>query len=155
MGLPGQEKVVSVSRQEYYQTGKFPTVDTIEGALKGKYGTPTWAQDSGPIRSLMWKYDPSGRLITETSPLYHQCGLGAQPESSTSLSPDCGVTVSAMIKRSDDNPGLAHSLSVASQNGAEGYKRINDTEQALMNADKSRQAKELEGAAQGADKPKI
>lgn len=34
MGLPGQEKVVSVSRQEYYQTGKFPTVDTIEGALK-------------------------------------------------------------------------------------------------------------------------
>lgn len=156
MGTPGQEKVVSVSREEYYSDGKFPTVDSVSAALRAKYGTPTRDSDNGDkLHVLLWEYDPSGRLITETSALYDRCYVNASPDASTSLSPDCGVTVSAQIKRSDDNPGLAHSLAVSAQNGAEGYKRLTDTEQALMQADSKRQADEVQGAAQGADKPKL
>jgi hypothetical protein len=156
MGTPGQERVVSVAREEYYSDGKFPTVDSVTAALKGKYGTPSRDRDNGAtLHELLWEYDPSGRLITETSPLYDRCYANASPDASTSLSPDCGVTVSAQIKRSGDNPGLAHSLAVAAQNGAEGYKRLTDTEQSLMQADMKRKADEVQDAAQGADKPKL
>lgn len=155
MGLPGQEKVIAVSREEYYDTGKLPAAASVEGALKAKYGTPSLARDGNQLRQIFWEYDPTGRLITETSPLYERCIITASPDSPTQLNPDCGVTVSAQINVAADNPGLAHSLDVTVQNGAEGYKRINDTEQALMQADQKRQADEVQGATQDADKPKL
>ncbi|WP_157216348.1 hypothetical protein [Flavisphingomonas formosensis] len=155
MGLPGQEKVVSVAREEYYEAGKLPTVESVEAALKAKYGSPSLARDGNKVRQIFWEYDPSGRPVTETSPLYERCMITASPDASTQLNPDCGVTVGAQITQSDDNPGLAHSLAVTAQNGAEGVKRINDTEQALSQADQQRQANEVKGAAQSADKPKL
>ncbi|WP_148276604.1 hypothetical protein [Sphingobium sp. SYK-6] len=155
MGLPGQERVISVAREEYYPEGQSPTVASVEQALIAKYGTPTSQADNGPRRSLSWKYDPTGRLVTETSPLYHSCTVNPSPDSGSSLSPDCGVTVAADIGRSRDNPGLAHSLAVASQNGASGYAAIENTEQALARADEERQASELQQADQGAARPKL
>jgi len=155
IGLPGQERVISVSREEYYPEGQLPTVGSIEQALIAKYGTPTQQRDNGGSRSLTWKYDPTGRLVTETSPLYNSCSMNSSPDAGTSLSPDCGVTVAADIKRSSDNSGLAHSLAVASQNGAAGYAAIENTEQALANADQQRQANEMRQAEQGAARPKL
>ena len=155
MGLPGQERVISVAREEYFPQGQLPTVDSIAQALIAKYGTPTAQTDNGPSRALTWKYDPTGRLVTETSPLYNSCSISASPDAGNSLSPDCGVTVSANIQRSSDNPGLAHSLAVASQNGAAGYAAIENTEQALARADQQRRDREMQQAEQGAARPKL
>lgn len=155
MGLPGQERVISVAREEYYPEGQLPTVDSVAQALIAKYGTPTQERDNGPSRSLIWKYDPTGRLVTETSSLYNSCSMNASPDAGTNLSPDCGVSVAADIKRSTNNPGLAHSLAVASQNGAAGYAAITNTEQALARADQQRQASEMRQAEQGAARPKL
>lgn len=155
MGMPGLERVISVSREEYYPEGQLPTVAGIEQALIAKYGTPTQQRDNGGSRSLTWKYDPTGRLVTETSPLYNSCYMNSSPDAGTSLSPDCGVTVQADIKRASDNAGLAHSLAVASQNGAAGYAAIENTAQALARADQQRQADEMRQAEQGAARPKL
>lgn len=157
MGLPGQERVVSVAREEYFPAEKLPTAASIESALIAKYGPPATRAEAGPkLIVLGWGYDPIGRRVTETSPLFRQCtNMGASPDSSTSLSPDCGVTVAATIALSDQNPGLARSLAVASKNGAEGYARLKNTEQALMQSDAARKAEELKKASADAAQPKL
>ena len=128
LGVPGQERVLSVSRQEYYPSGQLPGVENTERALIAKYGPPSKTLDraastsfDGGFRNLYWQYDTLGRKITETSPLIMQCLADPSPDAATSLSPDCGVIVSASIMRSSSNPGLAHGMAVASQNGAEGF----------------------------------
>lgn len=155
MGVAGQERVVTVAREEYFPDGKLPAVEGVAKALIAKYGVPTSSVDDRGGRRLAWKYDPTGRLITETSPLYDRCHVSPSPDASTNLSPDCGVTVSSEIKFSRDNPGLAHSLAVASQHGAEGYARITATDQGLIQADRARRAKEVQDAQKGAVQPKL
>jgi hypothetical protein len=154
MGLPGAERVVTVAREEYFPQGKLPSLASVKQALVAKYGPPSQAEDNGGHAYLWWEYDPNGRPVTETSPLYTACRITVSPDAPTSLSPDCGVTVGALIQGASDNPGLAHSLAVTSQDGARGYALITATEQALMQGDQTRQSREVD-AAKGAAAPKL
>ena len=151
MGLPGQEQVLSVAREEYYATGKLPTVDSVKQALVGKYGAPSAMNGN----YLWWEYDPAGTKITEVSPLSGTCRINVSPDAGTSLSTACGITVGALIQPSNDNPGLAHSLAVTSQNGAAGMAVLKNTEDALQNADQARKQKQLNDASKNADAPKL
>jgi hypothetical protein len=155
MGTPGQERVISVAREEYYSEGRQPPITNIEQALIAKYGRPTTTSDNPRFKNLSWKSDPTGRPITETSPLFNRCNSGASPDHGSNLSPDCGVTVSAQIEHLEGNPGLARGLAVSSQNGAEGYAMLERTESALAAAENARQANELKNAEQSADEPKL
>lgn len=151
MGLPGQEKVLSVAREEYFPTGKLPTTDSVRQALIAKYGEPS--QING--NNLWWEYDPAGGKLTQGSPLLGTCSTNVSPDASTSLSTNCGVTVGAAIQPATENPGLAHSLAVSSQNGAAGMIVLNGTEQALSTGDQARKAKELNAAAKSGQGPKL
>lgn len=153
MGLPGHEQVLSVAREEYFAEGKLPTVDSVRQALVSKYGEPSQTDSTG--QRLLWEYDPAGAKITQGSPRLGQCGINASPDASISLSSDCGITVGAVIQSANNNPGLAHSLAVTSQNGAAGMALLAGTEQALRNGDEARKAHEVNEAAKGADKPKL
>lgn len=112
-------------------------------------------EDGGRVRILVWAYDPNGRRITETSPLYNLCGGVSDPDGATNFSPDCGVVVRAQVGSLPGNPGLAQYLQVGVMDQAVGYAAITGTETALRKADEDRKAKELEDATKNADAPKL
>lgn len=155
MGIPGEERVISAAREEWFEEGAYPTVDSVQQALIAKYGTPTNA-DSGPqFRELRWAYDPRGRLITETSPLFHRCRGMANPDGATNFSPDCGVIVAAYIGAARTNPDLAEFIRVGALDGANGYEAITSTEQRLHAMEMQRRAEETKAASKNAAAPTL
>jgi len=155
MGMPGEERVIAAAREEWFEQGSNPTMDSVEQALVKKYGTPTHSQKAGQDRQLTWAYDPLGRRITETSPLYNKCYGSADPDSGTNFSPDCGIVVAAYVRATRENPGLSHDLQVGVIDQAKGYESITSTEQALQQLDARRKAQELEAASKNAKAPEL
>lgn len=155
MGVPGAERVIAAAREEWFEEGRNPTLANVEQALRKKYGTPTLSQNRNGRISFTWAYDPLGRPITETSPLYHRCRGMADPDGGTHFSPDCGIVVAAEIVPTRENPGLARYLQVGTMDQAGGYEAITGTEQALAQLDAQRKAKELEAASLNADTPQL
>jgi hypothetical protein len=155
MGMPGQERVVSVAREEYFAEGKLPTVDSVRQALIAKYGQPSEINEAGQFTYIWWLYEPSGAKIAQGSQHSGGCRINASPDSGTSLSTDCGMAVGAAIRGANNTPGLAHSLAVSSQNGAEGYNLLTRTEEALRAADEARKRQELNEASRNAGAPKL
>jgi hypothetical protein len=155
MGMPGQEKVMSVSREEYFAAGKLPSVDDVKAALIGKYGEPSQVESNGAATYVWWNYAPNGEKLTATSPSYIGCRINVSPDAGTNLSTDCGLAIGALIQGANDNPGLAHSLAVTSQNGAEGYALLASTEETLKSGDRTRQTGEIDLAKKSAVKPKL
>lgn len=156
IGLPGQERVLSVSREEWFAEGKNPTVASVVQALNSKYGPPTKTQQgaNGDVQAW-WSYDPRMRPITETSPLYNRCSISPSPDAGVNLTPDCGVAVGAWVSAMRDNPAIAQSIAVASTDQANGYAMLDAAEQAFLQADEVRKAKELEDAAKNSSAPKL
>ena len=155
MGMPGEERVITAAREEWFETGRQPTVESISQALIKKYGTPTQA-DTGPgYPSLRWAYDTRGRLVTETSPLYHRCNGVADPDSGANLNPDCGLVVAAAIRPLRENPSLAEYMQVGVVDSAGGYERLTATEQGLERAEAERRAAEVEAASKNAARPTL
>jgi hypothetical protein len=160
MGMPGQEMVIGAAREEWFDEGKNPTVDSVAKSLIDKYGPPTQQQQEASgyrtgYRGLRWAYDPRGRLITETSPLYNQCTGAADPDSGMNLSADCGVVVSANIIRLGSNPALARYLQVGVVDEAGGYNALTATKHGLQAMDAQKRAKQVQDAAKNAQAPQL
>lgn len=155
MGLPGQERVINVAREERFEAGASPTVASIEQALLNKYGPATKHQNNQGLRYITWSYDLTGRLVTPGAPLFNRCGGNASPNGGVSLSPDCGTVVTAIVAPLRENPDLALSMQVGVVDQAGGYQLITTTEQALAQADQQRRAKETANATKNAVAPKL
>lgn len=155
MGMPGQEQVISAAREEWFDEGRNPTLDSVEQALIAKYGTPTQQLDQSSYRQVRWAYDPRGRLITETSPLYNNCSGVSDPDDGMSLSANCGVIVQAMVQPLRSNPALAQYLQVGVVDEAGGYQALTDTKQALQAMDAARRAKQVQEASKNAQAPQL
>ena len=155
IGLPGQERVINLARDEWFEAGANPTIASVEQALATKYGKPTKRQNSNGQRYFTWSYDPANRQITETSPLFNRCSGSASPNAGVNLSPDCGTVVSALIYPLRDNPDLAASMQVGVVNQAGGYELVTATEQGLQQAEQQRRAQETAKAAKNAAAPKL
>lgn len=155
MGLPGQEKVIAAAREEWFAEGKNPTVESVEQALVKKYGTPSSRTANNSVVIVGWAYDPRGRPITETSPLFGQCHGISDPDGGTNFSPDCGLSVLAQVRNLRDNPALAQNFQVGVIDQALGYEAITGVEQALLQMDQQRKAKEVQDAAKNADAPQL
>jgi hypothetical protein len=62
MGLPGEERVISAAREEWFEAERLPTMASVIEALQGKYGALVIVEDvDGGGYYLVWAYDPSGR----------------------------------------------------------------------------------------------
>jgi hypothetical protein len=155
MGPPGQERVISVAREEWFEEGRNPTITIVEQALRDKYGPPKKESAGDGSRILTWIYDPLGRRVTETSPLYNKCRGTAHPDAGANFSPDCGIVVSAVIVPMRDNPDLNQSMQVGVVNQAGGYEAITATEKVLQQMDAQRRTKEIEHASEKAKAPKL
>ena len=149
MGLPGEERVISAAREEWFEAERFPTMASVIEALQDKYGQPAVVEDvGGSGYYLVWAYDPSGRPSA-------QCRTQADPDSGVNLSPDCGTSVSARVQPSGANPELAEYLQVSTVHQAGGYDLLERTERALQAADAQRRAREVEEAEGKAAKPTL
>jgi hypothetical protein len=156
IGLPGQERVINVAREEWFAEGKSPTSDSVEQALVRKYGPPTRRQPpASGMRYITWAYDPLGRPITETSPLFNRCSGVANPDGGANFSPDCGEVVVAQIYGMPDNPDLSRYFQVGVVDQAGGYEALTATERALQQMDATRKAQQVQDAAKNADAPKL
>lgn len=159
MGLPGEEVVISAARESWFADGKQPTMDSVGQALLDKYGAPTedrmmeGGSRVGPSRHLTWAFDPFGRQITETSPLFGRCSAPSSPSGGVNLSPDCGAVVAAQITALHDNPGLAEVMSVGMVDQANGYEALTATEQGFEAMEQQRRAQQTQEAAKNADAP--
>lgn len=155
MGVPGEERVVSAAREEWFNEGAYPTLDSVQQALIQKYGTPSKVDIGPQSRSLKWAYDSRGRLITETSPLFRVCRGMANPDGATNFSPDCGITVAAEVNATRSNPDLAEFMQVGVLDGANGYEAITSTEQRLLELEMQRRAEETKAASKNASAPTL
>ena len=155
MGMPGQERVISAAREEWFAEGKNPTMASVEQALIAKYGPPTKNPPSPGQKYITWAYDIQGRPITETSPLYNQCNGNASPDGGSNYSPDCGLVVAAIITPMPDNPELSQSIDVGVVDQAGGYDAITATEQSLQQVDAQRKAEQVKEASKNADAPTL
>ena len=155
MGMPGHEKVISAAREERFEDDHNPTVESVTQALVAKYGPPTHKLDQYGGRELNWAYDPRGRLITETSPLYNRCQGVADPDGGMSLSADCGVVVRAQINYLRTNTALGQSLQVGVVDQAGGSKALADTKQGLQAMDAAHRAKQVRDAGANAKAPTL
>lgn len=155
MGLPGQERVVNVAREERFDAGARPTVDAIEQALVKKYGPPSRQQNINGQRHYAWTFDAEGRRASAGSTLVTRCVGIASPDSGVNLAPDCGTVVTAIVMPLRDNPDVAMTLQVGVVDQARGYALVTATEQALLQAEQQRRAKETANAAKNAAAPKL
>lgn len=157
MGLPGQERVLGVARAERFADDQRPTVEAVTAALAKKYGEPTQDQRGSAQHQpfMRWAYDPLGRLVHETSPLYHRCHGASSPDAGLNLSPDCGIVVQALLIPQRDNPALVDRMEVGVVDQARGYRMLTDTEQALAQADSARRAAEVDKASKNAKAPTL
>jgi hypothetical protein len=156
IGMPGQERVISAAREEWFEAGKAPTVASVEQALIKKYGAPTRSQhwDGGSV-ALTWAYDPMGRRISETSPLYNSCTGVSSPDGGGNFSPDCGIVVAATVYPLAENRELGQMMQVGVVDQAGGYEGLQAVEQTLQAQDAQRKAQEVKNAQQNADVPEL
>lgn len=133
MGMPGEERVIRVVREEWFEKDKYPTVASVEQSLIARYGPPNdrhrpTAQNS----ALGWSHDPQQRPIAEGSPLHSGCRGSAGISGGASFSPECGIVVAAVIVGRQENPELAGSLQLSVTDQAGGFAAIEATEQGLQ-----------------------
>lgn len=155
MGSPGQERVIAAAREEYFNEGKNPTMQSVADALIKKYGTPTRNQVAPHVISLVWTRDPQGRFVPETSPLASQCVAMSSPNGGSNFSPDCGLVVAARVWPMRDNPALAEHFEVGVADQANGYELIMDTEKALESQEMAKRKQQVDDAAKNADGPQL
>jgi hypothetical protein len=157
MGVPGAERVLSVGREERFAAGQNPTMATVRAALEKKYGTPTRVLEASANQMpvLRWAHDPAGRPVTDGSPLTQRCINHPDPNVGTSVNPECGIVVEAMLLPLKSNPDLVDRLMVTVVDQGSGYRAIAATEQALARQDQQRRAQETEKAAKSAKAPSL
>lgn len=155
MGLPGEERVIAVAREEWFAEGRNPTMESVADALIKKYGQPTRKQVMPQMIYLTWVHDPQGRFVPESGPLANRCNASPDPDGGVNLSPDCGLTIAANVQPERENPALAKFVQVGLSDQAGGYEAITRTEQALETGEMQRRAQQVKDAGQNADQPQL
>lgn len=157
MGIPGQERVLSVAREERFAEGQNPTVDGVLEALVKKYGRPSLAAmpSATQLPLLRWVTDPSGQPVAQGMALAQRCAGTSDPDGSVNVTPDCGTVVQALLMPLKTNPGLVDRLQVGVVAQGGGWRLLRATEQGLGAADQQRRADEVAKANRNAKGPNL
>jgi hypothetical protein len=154
VGLPGEERVTNVAREEWFAAGKQPPIETVVAALVAKYGAPTEKRMQGGA-TLHWAYDTAGQQISQGDRLFTSCRHPPEPDAGSSFSTECGVVVAAKIVPLRDNPDIAQFMQLGITDQARGYALITSTERRLQQLDAERRAREVQDAAKNAQGPAL
>lgn len=144
MGLPGEERVTDVAREEWYAEGEEPTITAVEAALVSKYGPPTFVQRTSGQHILRWAYLPDGTRLDDLDGT--RCAGNAYRTAAVSFMDTCGTVVDAVVDGRRDNPAIARTLHVRSMHQADAYALIERTRAALQEREASRRREQVERA---------
>lgn len=155
LGLPGDDRVISIAREEWFPEDRRPTAASLAEALATKYGTPGRVADVGSMHLYSWNRDAAGRRLVEGQPLYPVCRGNPSPDAPTNLNPDCGLTLEASVHLLPSNPSLAEYLRVSVVDQARAFAVHEATTQGLAQREDERRAREVDAAEHGAATPKL
>lgn len=145
MGMPGDEVVTDVAREEWYAAGQEPAVSSVEEALVAKYGTPTFSQRSDQQQLLRWAYLPSGARVQD-QPGYTTCTTNPFRNSPVNYTDACGIVVEVVIQSMPSNPALAQATQLRSVNQVAAVERITATAEQLQQREMTRRNAQLNDA---------
>lgn len=145
MGMPGDEVVTDVAREEWYPEGREPAVSSVRAALERKYGAPTFSRQQGVQQVLRWAYLPSGARTTD-QPGRTTCATNPYRTASVSYTEACGVVVEVVIDGLPDNPALARSTQLRAVHQAAAVARIAATGEQLRLRELARRNAQLNDA---------
>lgn len=154
IGLPGEEKVLSVAREEWFAADRYPTLASVQKALVDKYGQPTDAHAEQNYQTKTYRMQWRRNSRQQPAPEGY-CSTGADPDGATNYSPDCGISVAANLRQRADNPDLVEFLQVSVIDKAGGYAAIVATEKGLERLDAERRAAQLQQAEKNSDAPTL
>lgn len=148
IGLPGQERVVTIRRTIQFASGQEPVIANTVAQLEQKYGSLSRSsvqRGALTVQSLRnannQPLDPSDSLLGTRCALSVGMQVG-EPD----LQGDCGLSVSATIQPSAANEQLAGRLVVSMNNGAFGMQQVEAYRTAARGAAQQRQAQEVQDA---------
>ncbi len=142
-GLHGQEVAGAVWRSRDYQVDAKPTVESLQQALIAKYGEPSVAEtltrNRMPLRTgdvaFTWVYDLRGRKLSSENPMYQRCNnVNHRFFGAHRWSGECGLSVSAGIRKDPRNNLLADTLTIGIMNQKDFYDRGQAFEAAIATA---------------------
>lgn len=147
-GVPGGEKVLGIWREQHFKPGEMPAADTLLPALVQKYGPPQVTQQHPNNWMRMdWLHDASGTPIAQVQRGPHCRTISPRGHESHSWSDACGLTITALVVLSPENPLLAKELNVGMLHQQQLY-RTGQSLQAQLEA-MEQQRRQQEAAAQG------
>ena len=145
-GVPGREKVLGIWREQHFKPGEMPTADTLLPALVQKYGQPQFTQQQpNQWMRLDWVQDAAGTPLAQGTRGYGSCRtISARAGDSHSWSDACGLTITAMIVLSRENPLLAQELNVGLMDQAALYRTGRSLQAELQAMEQQRRQQEAE-----------
>lgn len=113
-GVPGQERVMGVWREQQFRPGEMPAAEAVLAALTQKYGPPQATSGTpGQWARLDWLQDAAGATLEADRRGRPSCrSINARAQDHHSWSEACGLTVAAMVMLSRENPLLVKSLHI-------------------------------------------
>jgi hypothetical protein len=144
MGLPGQERVTDVAREEWYAEGEEPAMSVLEEALVTKYGPATLVQRNPGRHVMRWAFLANGTRLGEAEA--NRCSGNPYRAAAVSFLEDCGTVVEVVIDGRRDNPAIAQTLHIRSMQQANAYALIEKTSAALQSGEAARRREQVEQA---------
>jgi len=146
VGMPGQERVVTISRRVSYRSGEEPAVDSFQQQAQTKYGPMLQDYGTGARNIAMGHVRrPDGRPIAgnEESADYGRClPVSASP----SILSDCGPAIRFVISPKQSNRQLVSEVEAVMTDGAVGMRLIDEYTAVAGGAQRQRQQQEIDQA---------
>lgn len=155
-GVPGREKVLGVWREQHFKPGEMPTADSLLPALVQKYGPPQVTQQhQNNWMRMDWLQDASGTPIAQGQRGPQCRTISARGNESHSWSDACGLTITAVVVLSPDNPLLAKELNVGMLHQQQLYRTGNSLQAQLQAMEQQRRQQEAEQGKDAAANVKL
>jgi hypothetical protein len=147
IGLPGQERVVTIRRTLNFARGQEPAVAAMISELQQKYGGLEHNPDQYGAWSGRALRDASNQPLISVGPsgtlLASQCEMGVLQGN---LIGECGLSIAVDIDFSRENQQLASRLVVSMSNGAFGMQQLQAYQAQARGAAEQRQSQEVQDA---------
>jgi hypothetical protein len=137
---------MGIWREQQFKPGEMPTADTLLPALVQKYGPPqVTQQQANQWMWLDWLQDASGTPLAQGTRGYGACrSISARALDGHSWSEACGLTITALIVLSPENPLLARELNIGMLHQQALFELGRSLQTELQAMEQQRRAKEAE-----------
>jgi hypothetical protein len=155
-GVPGREKVLGIWREQHFKPGEMPEAQALLPALVKKYGRPQITQEqANNWMRLDWLRDASGTPIEQGQRGPNCRTISPRGSEGHSWSDACGLTITALVVLSPENPLLAKELNVGMLHQLQLYQTGQSLQADLQAMEQQRRQQEAEQGKSAAANVKL